>query len=144
MDTMYAADHIIDIGPGAGVHGGSVIAEGTAGLGVYYYNLGDDNALATTTQTENCFCDACQKRFRSYLKKVYGTLDKVNKEYRTNYKSWDEIRAYPFIQSCKKNLGSQWLDFRLFMEEQFIDLHRYIMAQITAKDPEALCFRIFP
>lgn len=29
-DTMYAADHIIDIGPGAGDHGGEVIAEGTA------------------------------------------------------------------------------------------------------------------
>ena len=29
-DTMYAADHIIDIGPGAGAHGGQVVAEGTA------------------------------------------------------------------------------------------------------------------
>ena len=29
-DTMYAADQIIDIGPGAGVHGGYVIAQGTA------------------------------------------------------------------------------------------------------------------
>ncbi|SMG46492.1 excinuclease ABC subunit UvrA [Paenibacillus aquistagni] len=28
-DTMLAADHIIDIGPGAGIHGGMVIAEGT-------------------------------------------------------------------------------------------------------------------
>ncbi|MBE7031739.1 MAG: excinuclease ABC subunit UvrA [Ruminococcaceae bacterium] len=28
-DTMYAADHIVDIGPGAGIHGGEVIAEGT-------------------------------------------------------------------------------------------------------------------
>lgn len=28
-DTMLAADHIIDIGPGAGVHGGEVVAEGT-------------------------------------------------------------------------------------------------------------------
>ncbi|MDQ0254566.1 excinuclease ABC subunit A [Evansella vedderi] len=28
-DTMLAADHIIDIGPGAGVHGGQVTAEGT-------------------------------------------------------------------------------------------------------------------
>ncbi len=27
-DTMYAADHIVDIGPGAGEHGGMVIAEG--------------------------------------------------------------------------------------------------------------------
>ena len=29
-DTMYAADHIIDIGPGAGEHGGEVVAAGTA------------------------------------------------------------------------------------------------------------------
>ena len=28
-DTMYAADHIVDIGPGAGIHGGEVVAEGT-------------------------------------------------------------------------------------------------------------------
>ncbi|MGG4107911.1 excinuclease ABC subunit UvrA [Paenibacillus lautus] len=28
-DTMMAADYIIDIGPGAGIHGGQVIAEGT-------------------------------------------------------------------------------------------------------------------
>ena len=28
-DTMMAADHIIDIGPGAGAHGGQVVAEGT-------------------------------------------------------------------------------------------------------------------
>ncbi len=29
-DTMLAADHIIDIGPGAGVHGGEIVAEGSA------------------------------------------------------------------------------------------------------------------
>ena len=29
-DTMYSADQIIDIGPGAGVHGGNVMAQGTA------------------------------------------------------------------------------------------------------------------
>lgn len=28
-DTMHAADHIIDIGPGAGIHGGEIIAQGT-------------------------------------------------------------------------------------------------------------------
>ena len=28
--TMHAADHIVDIGPGAGEHGGRVVAEGTA------------------------------------------------------------------------------------------------------------------
>ena len=29
-DTMFAADHIVDIGPGAGIHGGYVVAEGSA------------------------------------------------------------------------------------------------------------------
>ena len=29
-DTMMAADHIVDIGPGAGEHGGQVVAQGTA------------------------------------------------------------------------------------------------------------------
>lgn len=29
-DTMFAADYIVDIGPGAGEHGGQVIAQGTA------------------------------------------------------------------------------------------------------------------
>ncbi len=29
-DTMFAADYIVDIGPGAGAHGGEVIAKGTA------------------------------------------------------------------------------------------------------------------
>ena len=28
-DTMYAADHIVDIGPGAGIHGGQIVAQGT-------------------------------------------------------------------------------------------------------------------
>lgn len=29
-DTMYAADYIVDIGPGAGINGGNVVASGTA------------------------------------------------------------------------------------------------------------------
>jgi len=28
-DTMYAADHIVDIGPGAGINGGEIVGEGT-------------------------------------------------------------------------------------------------------------------
>ena len=40
-DTMRAADYIVDVGPGAGSHGGNIVATGTAEdimkvPGVYY------------------------------------------------------------------------------------------------------------
>src|SRR5207302_8903496 len=38
-DTMRAADHIVDIGPGAGEHGGYVVAEGTYKEIMYNPNL---------------------------------------------------------------------------------------------------------
>ncbi len=28
-DTIRAADHLVDIGPGAGIHGGHIVAEGS-------------------------------------------------------------------------------------------------------------------
>ncbi|MDR0138740.1 excinuclease ABC subunit UvrA [Metabacillus idriensis] len=39
-DTMLAADYLIDIGPGAGVHGGEIISEGTP-----EYVMNDKNSL---------------------------------------------------------------------------------------------------
>src|SRR5699024_5974863 len=39
-DTMLASDYLIDIGPGAGVHGGEVVSEGTP-----EYVMKDDNSL---------------------------------------------------------------------------------------------------
>ena len=40
-DTMRAADHILDLGPGAGVHGGEIVAQGT------WKQIGKNNASAT-------------------------------------------------------------------------------------------------
>ncbi len=45
-DTMYAADHIIDIGPGAGVHGGEIVAEGNAEEIKKYKNSETGNYLS--------------------------------------------------------------------------------------------------
>lgn len=39
-DTMLAADHIIDIGPGAGVHGGHIVSQGSP-----EHVMNDDNSL---------------------------------------------------------------------------------------------------
>lgn len=103
-------------------------------IGVVFYNLGDENHLAFVMKDENCFCSDCQRRFRGWLKKVYGTLDKVNRSYKSRYKSFDEIVAAPFEKSLKAGRYSLWLDYRLFMEEQFVQWHMYKVEQIRAVD----------
>ncbi|MBE6377449.1 MAG: hypothetical protein E7051_01375 [Lentisphaerae bacterium] len=102
--------------------------------GVVFYNLGDENHLAFVMKDENCFCGNCQRRFREYLKKVYGTLDNVNKSYLSSYKSFDDIVAAPFEKSLKAGHYSLWLDYRLFMEEEFVKWHLYKVEQIRAVD----------
>ena len=114
-------------------------AAGAKDLGVYFYNLGDENDLAHhgNVNLENCFCGECQSHFREYLRNTYGSLEKLNAEYRTKYASWDEIVAMPFVESAKKRRLSLWMDFRAFMEEQFVNLHLYSKAEIQEVDPDA-------
>ena len=112
-------------------------AEGCAGLGVYFYNLGDENCLCADLKKEQCFCEKCQGRFREYLAREFGSLEKMNAAYGTKYASWDDVRAMPFMKSAKKRRMPLWADFRAFMEEQFLGQHLLLKAQIEKFDPGA-------
>ena len=60
-DTMYAADHIVDIGPGAGEHGGEVVATGAgrAGQRAGYYALQGIADRAVSVGREEDLCTGC-------------------------------------------------------------------------------------
>lgn len=114
------------------------VAEATAPLGALFYNIGDENHLAEKLEKENCFCDKCQERFREFLRKKYGTLEKLNGTYHVRYAAWNEVKALPFVEAAKKRRMSLWYDFRTFMEDQFTDAHLFLSEQIKSKDPSAL------
>ncbi|MBD2868441.1 excinuclease ABC subunit UvrA [Paenibacillus arenilitoris] len=56
-DTMLAADYIIDIGPGAGIHGGKVIAQGTP-----KEVMADDNSLTGQYLSGRKFIEVPEER----------------------------------------------------------------------------------
>ena len=114
-------------------------AEGSKDVGIYFFNMGDENELAMTVEKENCFCDACQARFRQYLKKEFGSLEAMNKEYRTKYRSWDEVRALSFLEAAKKRRMPLWADFRAFMEDQWVVKHLAVQKTFQSVNPEAFC-----
>ena len=112
------------------------IAKGAKNIGVLFYNLGDENAAAMNVNTENCFCKDCQRRFRTFLKREHGTIENLNRNYGSKYKSFDEITALPFTKAVEAGKYCEWLDFRMFVEEQFINWHRYLKAKIRTVDPD--------
>ena len=103
-------------------------------FGVAFYNLGDENALTEIREKENCYCPECTERFRIFLKKMYGTIDKLNAEYGTKYKDFSGITPYPLDVAAEKDLLPMWLDFRMFMDHSFIDWHKLILNQVRRHD----------
>ena len=115
------------------------IAAAGKDMGTVFYNLGDENSLSPHGEVDTCHCVECQARFRQYLEREYKTLAALNKEHGTKYKSWAEIKSVTLEVACEKNLTTLWLDHRLFMEEQFINYHKWAIAQVRAQDPEGVC-----
>ena len=80
------------------------------------------------------------------MKKVYGSLDEVNRSYNSKYSSFEEIKAQNFEKSMRAGTYSLWLDYRLFMEEEFVTLatEDIMVANITYERAEELAEEMAP
>lgn len=68
-----------------------------------------------------CYCAATQTKFREWLKKKYGTLDKLGAAwYRYSYASWDNVHPPRNLGGYAESLD--WLEFRV--DNQF-RLHQW-------------------
>ena len=66
-DIMLAADHLVDIGPKAGKHGGEIVAEGTPKEVTeieytYFYYLNGEKKLQFQKKEEKAMENFCIKR----------------------------------------------------------------------------------
>jgi Beta-galactosidase len=85
-----------------------------------YLGIGDEENICIND--EACFSKYTLAAFRQWLKSTYQSLDKLNREWGTQYKTWDEIQPWKVEQACRRpdNIAP-WLDFRVFMTKVFVD-----------------------
>jgi beta-galactosidase len=91
--------------------------------------------------TPSCYCENCAQAFRSWLQKKYGTVEKVNEAWGTNfwsqhYYEWAEIIP-PRATSTFSNPG-QVLDYKRFMSDSLLDCYLgeyHILKSITPDIP---------
>ncbi|MFA7172347.1 MAG: beta-galactosidase [Kiritimatiellia bacterium] len=106
-------------------------------LGNPSYCLTIQGALTRSSQ-EFCFCPICVKGFQEYLKKEYGSLKALNKEWDSKYALWEEIQPVTLAEAKKSGQLARWTDFRVYMEAVFTDLNAFCKREIQAVDPGAI------
>ena len=73
-----------------------------------------------------CFCKNCEKAFRGWLQKKYGTIDNLNESWGTvfwseKYSAWEEINT-PSASAGGRN-ATKLLDYKRFLSESFFTLY---------------------
>ena len=84
-----------------------------------------------------CYCRYTINRFREWLNQKRGTLQEVNREWKSHFTAWDEI--YPPKTSLREwGCYPAWIDWRNFSDDKLADLVRWIsetIKQIDDKHP---------
>ncbi len=85
---------------------------------------------------EGCFSPDCQREFREWLKKQYGSLEALNQSWMTSYKSWDQVYAMTSDEVKNAPSFAPWVDHRAFNDWNRADAIGRIVKGMKEADPE--------
>lgn len=87
-----------------------------APFGAELYYSGDENSLGHYGAPHDmCHSPHCLAAFRQAMRTKYGTLKKLNRIWKSSFKSWDEVDAPTFAKAAANNNYIPWFEHRLFM-----------------------------
>lgn len=94
------------------------------------YTLGDENYY----DYKSGFSPIGQQAFREYLKKHYGTLESLNKEWGTRYADWSQVELLPREEALKRGLWQMVHEHMSFCESEYADYHHFLSDAIKSVD----------
>lgn len=86
----------------------------------------------------DCHCPSCQKKFRKWLQRKYGTIENLNKQYWSSfwshgYSDWDEIESPSSIG--ERAVSSLSLDYKRFYSDINIDFLKMEIDAVKSYNP---------
>lgn len=101
--------------------------------GPLVYSLGDENFY----RYGGGYSPSEEKEFKKYLKEKYKNIEKLNKEWETNFESFDNVKHYKIDECRKEKKYAAWFDVRYFIDKEYGDYHHYLTKVIKEVDPYA-------
>jgi len=100
------------------------------------FTLGDENHFVAGNW-DLCFSDTCNEDFRRWARETYGTLEKLNAEWGSSFKSWAEVKSQTLEEAHKTGNLVPWVDHRLHMETVWAGIHDFSRDVIKQTVPHA-------
>lgn len=95
--------------------------------GPYAVGITDEAFLSYHNERQElCFSPFCQERFRKWLQVRYPSLEALNAQWGTAYGKWDEVKGVKTEEARTRENFSQFVDFRTFMTDVWVDACRNI------------------
>ena len=90
--------------------------------GVFAVGITDEAFLSSRHKRhEVCLGPHCQRRYRQWLQERYGTLDALNTQWDTRYRSWDDVRGARTEEVRGQANFGPFVDFRTFMTDVWVE-----------------------
>jgi len=105
-------------------------------FGALGYNVQDEPSLTHwESNAELCWSDTCMAHFREWAKKTYGTIEALNQEWETDFKSWDAVE--PMVEAEVKDRPNiaPWLDYRESMHLVWTKFFKRTRDTVLGIDP---------
>ena len=108
----------------------------------YEFSCGDECHFASWRppydRYELCWCDRCVSKFHAYLQNKYSTLQNLNRNWKTDYSSFDDIKPITYKEAIENpKLRPLWINYRIFMEDTWAGIFEYAKQIITNMVPDA-------
>jgi len=91
-----------------------------------------DECLFSEAPYELCFSPTCVAAFHKFLAVEYQTVEAMDREYGTQYKTFEEVRPVTLEEAKQKGLEPLWVDYRRHMENVWAEIFSYC-AEIVHK-----------
>ncbi|MGH7869182.1 MAG: beta-galactosidase trimerization domain-containing protein, partial [Candidatus Dormibacteraceae bacterium] len=120
---------------------GDIIASMQKGLPyrpLAYYLADESSLTAYGDPLDFSWSRPTLQALRQWLNGQYSSLEALNKEWETHFRSWNEVTPLTTEQAQAKGDYAGWMDHRTFMEQVFAHAVDVAAATVKSEDPGGL------
>lgn len=103
-----------------------------------YYVADESSVTCYSDAFDLCWSEPTLAAFRKWLRGLYRTLDALNAEWGTKYRSWEKVMPATWEEAQARGNPAPWVDHRLFMNKTLVTGFKYARDVAKRVDPQGM------